>query len=262
MTAVERTGGAVWWVETKATRSSSSSPKRAGLHQPKPSADAVTVSRPDGGVWCVDLGVKQKKPEEKKQGTATKSADAIPSTAASKTRGVKGRASVLIYVFRNGDKNDEGRSVFIRYPKNMADILQQVQRHVAPVKGMISRLLSQDMKPLLRASNLVAHDWYLAVGSEGIWPPPTFLRLEPKHPNTTQSRRRPSTAFARAASIPTAGFREQESDMYIPLGKVSFFPDQEKAASPQAEPLRLPPSAVPSFKMHASPPILETNLPI
>eukprot|EP00397_Hematodinium_sp_SG-2012_P015676 GEMP01015969.1.p1 GENE.GEMP01015969.1~~GEMP01015969.1.p1 ORF type:complete len:399 (+),score=59.47 GEMP01015969.1:716-1912(+) len=220
MTAVHRPDGSVWWVDaseiprSRSPSRSPSPPRKTGFRQPKPGPRAVAVRRPDGSMWHVEppQRAKPKTQPQTEQGkpVSTVVAEAsvlrLPSSAISSPHVLLNKkksaqnASVLIYVFRNGDKSHQGTSIFLRNPKSIDEVLLQVQQKIPPLRGKTTRLLTQDIRQVTKLERLKSQHWYLAMGNEPLWPPMLFVKNVPKLRHSP-SKKTPITITATADTV-------------------------------------------------------------
>ncbi|PHJ23653.1 doublecortin [Cystoisospora suis] len=99
-----------------------------------------------------------------------------PGTLGVQRFGVQVAAPRLLWLYRNGDKHDDGTPFFVRpYIKSMEALYQQITKEITPIAGPVRRLLDQNFRVITDLEDIVDGAKYLCTSGE---PPAPYDRLE------------------------------------------------------------------------------------
>ncbi|EPR63093.1 doublecortin [Toxoplasma gondii TgCatPRC2] len=99
-----------------------------------------------------------------------------PGTLGIQRFGVQIPAPRLMWLYRNGDKHDDGTPFFVRpYIKSMESLYQQITKEITPIAGPVRRIFDQNFRVITDLDDIVDGAKYLCTSGE---PPAAYDRLE------------------------------------------------------------------------------------
>lgn len=99
-----------------------------------------------------------------------------PGTLGIQRFGVQIATPRLMWLYRNGDKHDDGTPFFVRsFIKSMEGLYQQISKKITPIAGPVRRIFDQNFRLITNLEDIVDGAKYLCTSGE---PPAPYDRLE------------------------------------------------------------------------------------